>query len=180
MAKNKKYTVGYKRKGKTNYKKRLKYLASNKPRLVIRPSLKNIHIQIVEFAEKGDKILFSASSRELKKLGWQFNCGNIPSAYLTGLLIGKKAKDKIKENIADFGFKEAIKQSRICAALKGAIDSGLKIPHSKEVFPSEERTKGLHIQKYSEIAKEHQFSKQNNIKNLAKNFEEVKSKILRK
>ena len=38
-----------KRKGKTNYKKRLKLLLSNKPRLVIRPFIKNIIAQIVEY-----------------------------------------------------------------------------------------------------------------------------------
>jgi large subunit ribosomal protein L18 len=180
MAKNKKYTVPYKRKGKTDYKKRVKYVASNKPRLVIRPTLKNINIQLIQFATKGDKILYSASSRQLKKLGWKFSCGNVPSAYLTGLLIGAKTKDKIKAAIADFGFKEAIKQSRICAALKGAVDAGLNIPHSKEIFPSEEREKGSHIAKYSETAKENQFSKHKDIKEITKNFEEVKNKILNK
>lgn len=32
--------------------------------------------------------------------------------------------------------------------MKGAVDSGLEIPHSKEIFPSEDRLTGKHIDKY--------------------------------
>ena len=49
------YTVQFRRKreGATNYRKRLKILASNKPRLVVRKSLKNIHASIIEYDKKG-------------------------------------------------------------------------------------------------------------------------------
>ena len=92
----KSYNLKFKRKrlGKTDYKKRLKFLLANKPRLVIRRSIKNILAQIVEYNEKGDKIIVSCHSSELKKYGWDGNKGNLPSAYLVGLLTGNKAKNK--------------------------------------------------------------------------------------
>ena len=57
----------FKRKtlGITDYKKRLRLLASNKPRLVVRRSLRHSIAQIIEYNEKGDKVLVSATTREL-------------------------------------------------------------------------------------------------------------------
>ena len=88
----KKVNYRRKREGKTNYKKRLKLLLSKKPRLVIRRSLNNISLQIIEYQTNGDKIIVGTNSSELKKMGWTANTGNIPAAYLTGLLLAKKAK----------------------------------------------------------------------------------------
>ena len=89
------YTVKYRRKreGKTNYKKRLGYLKSENPRLVIRKSLNNVNVQIIAFQSKGDKILASGHSKELQKYGWKNIRSNLPTAYLTGLLAGKKASE---------------------------------------------------------------------------------------
>ena len=156
------------REGKTNYKKRLKLLLSKKPRLVVRKSLKYIRAQIVEFDKKGDKTLVSAFSKELKKLGWKYACDNLPAAYLTGLLIGKRALEKgISEAILDMGLYPSTKGSRIYACVKGALDAGLKIPCSEEVLPSEERIKGMHIANYLE-----------KFKDLPEEFERIKEKIL--
>lgn len=182
----------FKRKieGKTDYKKRLSLIESKKPRLIVRKTLKNLIAQIIEFHPEGDKVLVSAHTKELKKsYNWIAN-KNIPSAYLTGLLLGSKAKKKnIKEVILDLGLNAPIKGSIIYAALKGAIDAGLKIPHSEDIFPTEERIKGQHIETYAKLLNENkekyekQFSKY--IKNKAKPeefikyFEEVKSKILK-
>lgn len=153
----------YKRKklGKTNYKKRLIYLKSDLPRLVIRKSLKNIWAQIVEYTPGGDKTLLSAHTKELKK-NYDWNAKrNTPTAYLLGLLIGKKAKQKnIKKVILDAGIKQPVKGSLVYGFLKGVTDSTLEIPHSKEVFPSEERISGKHIKNFD-----------------IKSFEEVKKKI---
>lgn len=152
------------RKGRTNYKRRLRLLLSKKPRLVVRRSLKYVRAQIIEFDPKGDKTIASASSQELKKLGWKFACDNLPAAYLTGLLIGKKAVKKgIKEAILDVGLYTSSKGSRIYAVLKGAVDVGLKVPHDEKILPSKERIEGRHIQKFED---------------LSKSFEEVKKKIL--
>jgi large subunit ribosomal protein L18 len=164
------YKMPFKRRrlGKTDYEKRLKLLLSKKPRLVVRRSLKYIRAQIVEFNPKGDRTLVSASSQELKNFDWKFAFDNLPSAYLTGLLIGKKALKKgIKEAILDIGLYSSSKGSRVFAVAKGAIDAGLKVPCSQDVLPSEERIWGKHIANYQE-----------KFKDLPKEFERVKQKIL--
>ena len=173
-----------KKEGKTNYKKRLTLLLSKKPRLVIRKSINNMSIQIIKYEEDGDKIIVAANSSELKKLGYTLNPGNLPAAYLTGLLVGKKANNqKIAEVVADIGLNTPTKGSKIFAALKGVVDSGLKIPHSPDMFPGEDRIKGIHIQKYLENMKESkdiQFKKYKNAKaDITKEFETVKSTIMK-
>ena len=62
---SKRFTVEKKRarKKKTDYKLRLKLLKSSKPRLVIRKSLKNINLQVVESENAQDKILTAANSK---------------------------------------------------------------------------------------------------------------------
>jgi large subunit ribosomal protein L18 len=156
------------REGKTNYRKRLKLLLSKKPRLVVRKSLKYIRAQIIEFDFKGDKTLASASSEELKKLGWNFACDNLPAAYLTGLLIGKRALEKkIKEVILDAGVYPSTKGSRIYAVVKGALDVGLKVPVDEGVLPSEDRILGKHIVSYKE-----------KFRGLQDQFKKLKEKIL--
>lgn len=152
-----KYTVRYRRrlKGKTNYKKRLRLLQSKKPRLVLRHSLNSVIAQIVGFMKEGDVVLASAHSRELKKLGWNFNGRNTSSAYLVGLIIGKKAVGKgIKEAVLDIGLKKAVKGSRLLACLKGAVDAGLNIKHAVDVLPKKERIQGKHIEDYANKLKE--------------------------
>jgi len=163
------YKMPFKRRReeKTDYKRRLKLLTSKKPRLVVRKTLKYIRAQIIEFDKKGDKTLVSASSQELKKLGWKFPSDNLPSAYLTGLLIGKKTlKKKIKEAILDLGLYPSTKGSRIYACVKGVLDAGLNVPSDESIFPTEERIKGLHIAKHLE-----------KFKDLPEEFEKIKQKI---
>lgn len=161
MAKNRNYTLKLKRKRnvKTNYRKRLILLKSKKPRLVIRKSLNNVILQLIQYHKDGDRIIVSAHSRELKKLGWPFHLGNIPSAYLTGYLLGKKSK--VKDAVLDLGLQRSVKGSIIYSALKGAIDAGLSIPCNKDIFPLEDRIKGLHTKK----------------QDIEKRFLEVKKKI---
>ncbi|MCC5994054.1 MAG: 50S ribosomal protein L18 [Candidatus Aenigmarchaeota archaeon] len=149
------------REGKTNYRKRLKLLLSGKPRLVYRKTLKYIIGQIIEFDKKGDKTLVGITSKILQKYGWKFACDNTPASYLTGYLLGKMALFKgIKEAILDIGLYTSTKGGRMYAFAKGAIDAGLSVPCSEEMFPSEDRIKGLHISE-----------------EVAKNFEEVKKNI---
>jgi len=161
MKKN--YLTPFKRRreNKTNYRKRLALLKSKKTRLVIRRSLSNISVQFINFVPSGDQTIAEANSTELKKLGW-IRTGNVPASYLTGLLAGKKAKNKkIEEAVLDMGLQISTKGSRIYAALKGVLDSGIKVPCSEEILPSEDRIKGRHISK-----------------DLEKQFEEVKNKIV--
>jgi len=175
-----------KAEGKTDYKKRLKLLMAEKPRLVVRKSLNYIWMQISEYDAKGDKIIASAHSKELKKLGWKMGCCNIPAAYLTGMLLGKKAAGKkVKECVLDIGLQASIKGSRLYAALKGFVDSGMKVPFSEEIAPSEERIKGAHIADFAKKAKEGKYKSQfsalqksnANPEEITKQFEELKQKI---
>lgn len=176
MAKNRNYTVKFKRKreGKTDYRKRMKYLKSNRTRLVIRTGLNSINMQLIKFEPKGDKVISHVSSRELRKLGWQYHLGNIPSAYLTGLIIGKKEQGK--EIVLDLGLKTPIKGSKLYAALKGAEDGGLIASVDKRVLPLENMINGKIIQEYSaKINRNMQFSK-----DMVSNFQKIKQKILEK
>ena len=176
-----------KRKGLTNYKKRKNLLLARKPRLVIRRSLKSIMLQVVEYVPSGDKVVLSAHSNEISKLGWKMNGNNLPGSYLTGFLLGKKAAEKkIGECILDMGLYQSIKGNKIYAALKGAVDAGLKIPLSEEIFPSEERIKGNHIAEFAKNTKgkdeyKNQFSAytKNNVnpEAVSKHFDEIKQKI---
>ena len=136
-----------KRQGKTDYKARLRLLQAQKPRLVVRRSMKNILVQLVEFHPDGDKVIVTTSTKELqKKYGWDIARRNTPAAYLTGFLAGAKAKEKkLNEAIVDIGLQKARKGSLLFAAVKGAIDAGLKVPHDPESFPSEERVAGKHM-----------------------------------
>lgn len=155
------------KEGKTDFKARLRLLKSGKPRLVVRKSSNNISCQLVEYKPKADVTLLSTHSSELEKLGWKFHRGNIPSAYLTGLLFGTKAKSKVKEAVLDLGLQTSVKGSRLYAVLKGAVDAGLNIPHSGDILPSKERLSGKHIADHNKKAG-----------NISKEFEEVKKKIL--
>ena len=176
-----------KREGKTNYKKRLKLLLSNKLRLVIRPSLKGISVQIIEYGVEGDKVMVSAHSNELKKIGWKYDLKNIPSAYLTGLLTGVKAVKKgIKNAVLDIGLQKSTKGNLVYAVVLGAIESGLEIPVKKAILPTEDRIKGKHIADYAakmeKDKREKQFSayikKGLEPEKIQEHFEEVKKKIL--
>lgn len=164
------FTVRFRRKrtGKTDYRKRLALLLSNKSRLVIRKSLKNISLQVAEYHPSGDRIIASAHSSELEKFGWNINKGNIPAAYLTGLLFGKKLKEKkIGDVVLDIGMQRSVKASRIYAALKGVLDAGVNVPHSKEILPDENRASGKHIQDHTK-------------REIQKMFTDVKEKIAAK
>ena len=135
------------REGKTDYRKRLKLLRSGKVRIVVRKSIKNTQIQFVEYKESGDNIIISANSNELiKKYNWKYSTSSTPAAYLTGLLAGKRAKDKgIDECVLDIGRHPPITGSKLFASIKGVIDAGVKCPHDEEKIPNEDRIMGKHL-----------------------------------
>ena len=135
-----------KRLGKTDYAARFRLLSSGKPRLVIRKSLRNLTAQAITYDKKGDRVVAASSSSELKNFGLPAKKRNIPTAYLVGYLLAKKAKQKkIVDAILDMGLYAKTKGSILFACLRGAIDGGMSVPHSKEIFPSEERLKGKHL-----------------------------------
>jgi len=135
-----------KREGRTDYKRRLALLKSGLSRLVIRKSNKSVQAQIVQYQEDGDKVLVTARASDLTKHGWKTSTGNIPAAYLTGVLLAEKAKKKITGDIiVDIGLQKHQKGSRLYAVAKGAIDGGLKVRISEDALPPEERITGQHI-----------------------------------
>jgi large subunit ribosomal protein L18 len=119
---------------------------SGLPRLVVRKTNTNMIVQLVNADLVGDKTVASAISGELETYGWSASTGNLPAAYLTGLLAGRRAKERgVETAVLDLGLNPPIKGSRVYAALKGAIDAGLEVSHDPEILPDESRLKGDHI-----------------------------------
>lgn len=143
-----------KREGRTDYHLRLRLLKSGRPRFVVRKSLNSVTCQIVKLERESDRTVVSVNSVELRKFGWNYHGGNIPSAYLTGFLCAEKAKKhKVSHAVFDMGLYGSTPGSRLYAALKGAVDGGLDIPHSEEILPKPERLSGKHVSDYAEKLK---------------------------
>lgn len=139
---------------KTNYQKRLKLLVGKNVRLVTRKSLHFISAQLVSYKESGDQVLASAHSSELSEFGYKASPKNVSAAYLTGLLLARRAiKAKVKDAVLDSGLYPSIPGSRIYAVLKGAVDGGLSIPHDAKVLPKDDRIKGKHVADYAKSVK---------------------------
>ncbi len=141
------YVVHFRRRreGATDFSKRIALLKSGKARLVVRKTNKFVIVQVVQLAEQGDKTVTSATSRQLAKYGFAGKA-NTPSAFLTGLLVARAASKKgVTECVADFGKHAATKGSLLYAAVKGAMEGGLKIPVGEEVFPKQDRLEGKHV-----------------------------------
>ncbi len=158
MADGPRYHVKFKRRreGRTNYKRRLELVKSGKPRLVARTRSRTAIAQITLFDPNGDKCVVTSSSTELRKFGYKGNTGNVPAAYLTGLLCALKAKQKgISEAVFDLGNQK--KSRRLFAILKGSVDAGLNIPHGEIKVP-EEMILGTHIASWASKAKDPIFS----------------------
>lgn len=169
MSSKTRYTVKYRRKreGKTDYKRRLNLLKGEIDRLVVRKTNTKIILQVVRYDVDGDKVLLTTNSSSLRKMGWTHSCKNIPAAYLAGLLLAKKARElKLEKAILDMGLTSPLKGSKLFAALKGAVDGGLAVPSSDEIFPSDERLKGEHIASFLDKHK-----------SISQDFEKLKNEI---
>jgi len=145
MKMGKAYTLKFRRKreGRTDYRSRLSLLVAGKLRVVLRKGINNFTVQMIKFEAKGDKVVVSASSRELLKYGWKAHRGNLSSAYLTAFLCGLKAKKQgIKSGVVDLGLFSIVKGSSFFSAIKGLVDSGFDVPVGANAFPKEERIKG--------------------------------------
>lgn len=183
MAKPKVVPYRRKRKGRTNYKKRLVLLKSKKPRLIIRKTNKQIILQIADYSPDGDKIICGINSGILAKQGWKYSYKNLPACYLAGLLLGKRAlAKKINQAVLDLGLQTPVAGSRIYAALKGVIDAGVKVPSSEEIFPSEDRLCGKNITAFFLISKNQMqfadYKKKNlDLAKLQQDFDALKKKI---
>ena len=110
----------------------------------------NIQVQISKPEISGDKVIASAHSRFLLKDGWKGSRKNIPAGYLTGYFAGKKALSKGVDNAIIYSGTRKYTQ-RMAAAVKGLVDSGLKVPSNEETFPPEERINGEHLKVKNDI-----------------------------
>ena len=168
MATGPRYKVPFRRRreGRTNYHVRYKLILSKKPRVVIRKSNASTTLQLVMAEQKGDKTLLTVNSRDLKNFGFTASLSNLPAAYLTGLIFGKKMLALgIDEGIADIGLHASTKGNRIYAAIKGVVDAGVNVPHGSEILPDDGRIRGEHIKKHTGV-------------DIVAQFEAAKEKIL--
>ena len=120
--------------------------------VTVKISNENTQVQIHKPEILGDKVIASAHSRFLLKKGWNGSRKNIPAAYLTGYLAGKKALSKGKKDAIMYSGSDKYTQ-RMAAALKGVVDAGLQIPADPESFPAEDRIKGQHLKVKNDIDK---------------------------
>ncbi len=152
MGQGPRYRVMFRRRRqkRTDYKMRKAMVVSKIPRLVVRGSLAHMNIQIAEALLNGDKMFASANSKSLVSFGWKAPSGNIPAAYLTGYLLGKKALAAgLDKAILDVGLTSTTTGARLFAALKGVVDAGLVVPHGEDILPLDQRIKGEHIAQYA-------------------------------
>ncbi|MCE4612775.1 MAG: 50S ribosomal protein L18 [Desulfurococcales archaeon] len=192
MGRGPRYRVPWRRRreGKTNYYKRLRLILSGKPRLVVRITNKYVIVQVAEARVEGDRVIATAHSIELsKRYGWKGDPNNTSASYLTGLLAGYRALLKgVKEAVLDIGLRSPRRGSRVFAALKGAVDAGLSVPHSDEILPDEDRIMGRHVEEYATMLRESDPERYKRLfsqylkrglkpESLPSHFEEVLSKI---
>jgi len=136
---------------------------SPKFRLVVRFTNKDIIAQIVSSKIEGDKVLAAAYAHELQRYGLPIKyVTNYAAAYATGLLLARRVlsklglADKYHGNtqidgtdynvtalddgpspfraLLDVGLRRTTTGSKLFAALKGATDGGLDVPHSDRRF----------------------------------------------
>jgi len=188
LAHGSRYKVAFKRRneGKTNYGARIKLIELDKARMVVRLTNNHVIAQIIKVAPEGDETVISAHSNELKKMGWLGSTKNISAAYLTGFLCGKKAQiENVEEAVLDIGLKSPTKGTKIFAVLKGAVDSGLNVPHGESILPQDERIRGEHVAQYAESLSEDEIKQKFGVylknglspKDLPDHFEKIKQKI---
>jgi large subunit ribosomal protein L18 len=129
----------------------LRLLKSGKPRLVARKSNRQVRAQLVVTGPQGDETVASAQSTDLRDYGWEAPTGNMPAAYLTGLLAGLRALDAgLSEAVLDIGLNSPTPGSKVFAVQEGAIDAGLEVPHNDDVLAEWPRTRGEHIAEYAD------------------------------
>ena len=166
------------REVRTDYHQRLRLLKSGKPRLVARTSNKHIRAQLITPGPQGDVTHASAHSGDLTEYGWEAPTGNLPAAYLTGLLAGTRAVEAgVEEAVLDIGLNTATPGNKVFAVQEGAIDAGLDVPHNDSVLADWSRTRGEHIAEYAESLEEPLYSGDFDATTLPEHFDEVREAI---
>jgi len=164
------FQVQYRRRreGKTDFKARIRLLTQDKNkyrtqkyRLVVRFSNRDITCQIAYATIAGDKMVCSAYAHELSSYGLKVGQTNYSSAYCVGLLcalrsrsalglekthssaemtnkaLGAESTDKELRPftvVLDRGLKRTSTGSKVFAALKGAQDGNINLPHSEKRY----------------------------------------------
>jgi len=136
--------------------------AAHKYRLVVRITNKDTICQIVYSKIQGDFVLAAAYGHELTSFGLPVGHTNYAASYATGLLVARRVLKKLgldtkyagNKNIngedysvtpiegdrrpfkcfLDVGLRRTSTGSKVFAAMKGATDGGLNIPHSVSRF----------------------------------------------
>lgn len=171
-----------------------------KYRLVVRFSNTKVTCQIAYASVNTDVILCAAYSSELPRYGVKVGLSNYASTYATGLLLARRVLTKLKladkyvgqdkpdgnfylveeaegqprplSVILDAGLKRTSTGCKTFAALKGAVDGGLEIPHKLKRFAGYDNEKdsfdpavlrkyifGGHVSDYMKVLKESDPSK---------------------
>jgi len=134
-----------------------------KYRLIVRFSNTDVVCQVAYARLEGDHMVSAAYAHELPRYGIKVGLTNYAAAYCTGLLLGRRVLskfnlDKLYTGAAevdgdyfcsedndegpgcfrcclDVGLARTSTGAKVFAALKGACDAGLDIPHSVKRFP---------------------------------------------
>jgi len=134
-----------------------------KYRMIVRSSNTDICCQIAYARLEGDIVICAAYSHELPRYGVKVGLTNYAASYCTGLLLARRILQKfsldsvyegnteingemycVEDNddgpgafraCLDVGLARTSTGAKVFAALKGAVDGGLDIPHSEKRFP---------------------------------------------
>ena len=167
------------REVRTDYHQRLRLLKSGKPRLVVRKSNEHTTAQLIVPGPDGDETTASAHSGDLADFGWEAPTGNLPAAYLTGLLAGRRAVEAgVEEAVTDIGLNSPTPGAKVFAAQEGAIDAGLEVPHNDDVFAEWARTRGEHIAEYAQSREEPLYSGDFDATELPEHFDELRETLM--
>jgi len=133
-----------------------------KTRFVVRITNKDVICQLIRPKIIGDQVICSAYAHELPRYGMPVGLTNYAACYATGLLLARRWLKSIKldtqyegqvkvngedfnvqesddgprpfKALLDVGLRRTTTGSKIFAALKGACDGGLNVPHSETRF----------------------------------------------
>ena len=181
MASGPRYKVPMRRRRevRTDYHQRLRLLKSGKARLVARKSNNNVTAQLVATGPNGDETLAHAQTTDLEAYGWEAPTGNLPAAYLTGYLVGARAREAgLTEAVLDIGLNTATAGSKVFAIQEGAIDAGLDVPHNESVFADWSRTRGEHIAEYADGLDEDLYGGDFDATELPAHFDDLRETLL--
>ena len=134
-------------------------------RLVVRHTNRKVVCQIVHATIAGDKVMCQALSSELPQYGIKAGLTNYSATYATGLLVARRllkqlgledsfegvdeadgeefhVEEEVDEDerrpfkaILDIGLVRTTVGAKVFAAMKGAADGGLHVPHNCKRFP---------------------------------------------